>query len=39
MASYGAHIDRPLMRDLCYVHQMELTQRMDPRQSARGRVQ
>ena len=29
MASYGAHITRPLMRDLCYEHQLELLERMD----------
>ena len=29
MASYGAHITRPRMRDLCYEHQLELLERMD----------
>jgi hypothetical protein len=29
MASYGAHITRPLMRDLCYVHQMDLVLQME----------
>lgn len=29
MASYGAHIERPLMRDLCYVHQLELVERIE----------
>lgn len=29
MASYGAHIQRPVMRDLCYMHQLDLLDRMD----------
>jgi len=29
MASYGVHIDRPMMQDLCYDHQLELVERMD----------
>ena len=29
MGSYGAHITRPLMRDLGYEHQLELLERMD----------
>lgn len=29
MASYGAHITRPLMRDLCYDHQLNLLRTLD----------
>lgn len=29
MASYGAHIKQPMMRDLCYHHQVDLVQRME----------
>lgn len=29
MASYGAHIERPLLRDLCFIEQLALLKRLD----------
>ena len=29
MASYGVHIERPMMRDLCYSHQLALLKRLE----------
>lgn len=29
MASYGAHIERPVMRDLCYAEQVDILNRLD----------